>query len=95
MLVYGITGYAVPKIADGNYCILRLMIDEKHQNRGYGRAALHEIRNYIRTYPARYCWISYAPENAVAKGLHKSVGIVETGEQNFGERIETIAQIKL
>ena len=35
---------------------------------------------YIRTFPkgpAEYCWLSYEPENEVAKKLYASFGFVE------------------
>lgn len=95
MIVYGITGYDQPKIADGNYCILRLMIDARYQGQGYGREAMLEILKYIRTFPAgpaQYCWISYAADNTVAKNLYESVGFHENGEI---ENNETVAVIKL
>lgn len=88
MIVYGITGYEAPEFAQGNYCILRLMIDHKYQNRGYGREALHEILAYIRTFPAgpaQCCWLSYEPGNTVAKGLYEGIGFHEVGELVYTE----------
>jgi diamine N-acetyltransferase len=83
MIVYGITGYEIPKIAEGNYCVLRLMIDAKYQNRGYGREAMEKILDYIRTFPAgpaEYCWIQYKAENTVARKLYESCGFRDNGE---------------
>ncbi len=83
MIVYGATGYDMPLIADGNYCILRLMIDAKYQGRGYGQAAMAKILDYIRTRPAGpadHCWISYSPENAAARKVYARAGFVENGE---------------
>jgi diamine N-acetyltransferase len=83
MLVYGITGYDEPSIADGNYCILRLMIDKQYQSRGYGREAMTKILDYIHTYPAgpaQYCWIPYKPDNIAAKKLYESFGFCDSGE---------------
>lgn len=37
MIVYGITGYELPQVAEGNYSILRFMIDKKYQGQGYGK----------------------------------------------------------
>lgn len=99
LIVYGITGYEMPEIADGNYCILRFMIDHKYQGKGYGREALHEVLKYIRSFPAgpaQCCWISYEPDNYVAKGLYESVGFTEIGElihtksENHREKIAMI-----
>ncbi|MGE6574949.1 GNAT family N-acetyltransferase [Paenibacillus xylanexedens] len=93
MITYGITGYDLPSIADSSYCILRLMIDHQYQNRGYGRQAMVEILEFIRTYPAgpaQYCWISYSPENVSAKKLYESFGFVDNGEICHDELITVL-----
>lgn len=101
LIVYGITGYEAPPVAAGNYCILRLMIDAKYQRKGYGREAMGRILDYIRTFPAgpaRYCWISYAHDNEVAKGLYESVGFQYEGEiayRDGGGHCEQYGVIKL
>ena len=79
-----------PAIADGNYNLWRLMIDQGHQNRGYGRQAVKLALQFIRTFPcgpADFCWLSYAPENAVAKALYASLGFVEIEEKDGEEQI--------
>lgn len=84
-----------PAIADGNYNLWRLMIDKNYQNRGYGKQAVELALRFIRTFPcgkADFCWLSYEPENAVAKSLYASFGFIETGEKD-GE--ELIAVLKL
>ncbi|MEN6313968.1 MAG: GNAT family N-acetyltransferase [Clostridiaceae bacterium] len=83
MIVYGNTGYDQPRMAENNYCILRLMIGEQYQKRGYGREAMVKILEYIRTFPAgsaQYCWISYETDNIVAKKLYESFGFRDNGE---------------
>ncbi|WP_310832760.1 GNAT family N-acetyltransferase [Paenibacillus pedocola] len=83
MLTYGNTGYELPSIADDSYCILRLMIDEHYQNRGYGREAMERILEFIRTFPAgpaEYCWIQYEADNLVAKRFYESFGFRDNGE---------------
>ena len=82
-----------PAIAEGNYNLWRLMIDESCQNRGYGRQAVELALNFIRTYPcgkANFCWLSYEPENTVAKSLYASFGFVETGEKDGEEQIAVL-----
>lgn len=82
MIVYGITGYETPEIANNNYCILRFMISGQYQNQGYGREAMKKIMEYIRTFPvghAQYCWISYVADNTVAKKLYESFGFRDSG----------------
>lgn len=95
MLAYGITGYDEPSIAEGNYCIMRLMIDKQHQNKGYGREAMKKILEFIRTYPAgsvQYCWIPYKSENIVAKQLYESFGFRDNGEV-FNEESIMVLQL--
>lgn len=84
-----------PDVAVGNYNLWRLMIDKKYQHRGYGRQAVKHALDFIKTYPcgaADYCWLSYEPENRIAKELYASFGFVETGDMD-GE--ELIAILKL
>lgn len=78
-----------------NYEIWRFMIDKRYQGRGYGKEALKQAIDFIRTFPcgkAEYCWISYEPENEVAKKLYASFGFEETGERCEDE---VVAVLKL
>lgn len=82
-----------PEIARGNYNLWRLMIDEVHQQKGYGKAAVQLALDFIRTLPcgkAEYCWLSYEPENEVARKLYRSFGFAETGEMDGEERIAVL-----
>ncbi|TBL68600.1 GNAT family N-acetyltransferase [Paenibacillus thalictri] len=95
MLAYGTTGYDEPSIAVDNYCIMRLMMDKQYQNRGYGREAMENILEFIRTYPAgpaHYCWIPYKPDNAPAKKLYESFGFRDNGE-NFNNEAITVLRL--
>ncbi|QIK70510.1 GNAT family N-acetyltransferase [Erysipelothrix sp. HDW6C] len=72
-----------PAIADGNYCLWRYMIDAKCQGKGYGRAGIEAVLEFIKSAPvgeAKACWLSYEPENSVAQKLYASFGFEETGE---------------
>ncbi|ANY76150.1 GNAT family N-acetyltransferase [Paenibacillus ihbetae] len=94
LMTYGITGYELPSVAHDGYCILRLMIDKHHQNRGYGREAMNKILEFIRTFPAgpaRYCWISYKADNLPAKKLYESFGFIDNGEIIGDELITVLA----
>ena len=84
-----------PAIADNNYNLWRLMIDKKYQQKGYGRKTIELALEFIKTFPrgrAEYCWLSYEPDNKVAKALYESFGFIETGDMD-GEEI--IAALKL
>lgn len=84
-----------PAVATDNYNLWRLMIDERYQKKGYGREAVKLALEFIKTFPcgkAEYCWLSYEPENEVARRLYRSFGFVETGEMDGNE---VIAVLKL
>jgi len=72
-----------PKISNHNYSIWHLMIDEKYQGQGLGKKAVETAITYLRTGPygkADYCWLSYEPENKLARYLYHSLGFEENGE---------------
>ena len=65
---------------NGSYLIWRFMIDKKYQGKGYGKKAFQLAMDYVRTFPvgeAKYCWLSYEPENEVARNLYASFGFKE------------------
>lgn len=66
--------------------ISRLMVDRRHQRKGYGRYAMNQVIDRLRAYKDRkYIQTSYAPENAAAGKLYESLGFVKTGEISDGE----------
>lgn len=72
-----------PAIAQGNYVLVRLMIDRRHQGKGLGKAALGACLDYLRTFPcgpATHVWLSYEPENHAARALYHAAGFEENGE---------------
>ena len=72
-----------PAIAENNYNLWRLMIDGKYQHMGYGKEAVRLALEFIRTFPcgrAEYCWLSYEPDNEVARKLYLSFGFEEKKE---------------
>ena len=82
-----------PPIAKGNYNLWRLMIDKAYQRRGFGKEAVQLALNFIKSFPcgkAEYCWLSYEPENEVARQLYRSFGFTETGELDGEERIAVL-----
>ena len=84
-----------PQIAYGNYSIWRFMIDEKYQNKGYGKEAMKLALDFIRTFPcgkAEYCYLSYDPDNTKAKELYSRFGFMENGEKDDDE---VVAVLKL
>ena len=79
-----------PAVAAGNYNLWRFMIDRRYQGRGYGRAAMKLVMDFIAGKPcgpAACCWLSYEPENTAAKALYASFGFRETGDRDGNEVI--------
>ena len=66
--------------------VIRLMVDEKQQGKGYGKFGMNWILDHFRK-DARIqrIGISYEPDNEVARTLYASLGFVETGEIDHGE----------
>ena len=82
-----------PDIARENYSLWRLMIDENYQKKGFGREAVALGLDFIKSFPcgkSEYCWLSYEPENEVARQLYRSFGFVETGDTVGGEIIAVL-----
>ena len=68
--------------------IYRFMIDRKYQGEGYGRVALARAIEEIRAVPGvRTIFISYMPDNPVAKNFYASFGFAEVGTDEDGEMI--------
>ena len=89
MLGYGTNGDEdEPEIVHQNYCIWRFMIDERYQGMGYGKKAMECVLDFIKTYPcgeAKYCWLSYEPDNEDAKALYTRFGFEENGQMSGDE----------
>jgi diamine N-acetyltransferase len=90
-----VCGDDTPVSLKNNYLFWRLMVDEKFQGKGYGKAGIKLALDFIKTWPcgkAEYCVISYEPENEAAKNLYASFGFEENGEMADEE---VVAVLKL
>ena len=70
----------IPDYIPESYLVWRFMIDQENQGKGYGKEALKLALEYIKTRPcgdAKYCWLSYEPENEAARKLYRSFGFEE------------------
>ncbi|MCL2355659.1 MAG: GNAT family N-acetyltransferase [Defluviitaleaceae bacterium] len=73
--------------SDSEYWIYRIMIDKKHQKNGYGRIAIQQVLEVLRMDVARSkVYISFEPENEVAKRLYENLGFAPDG-RIIGEEI--------
>ncbi len=68
--------------------IIRLMIDENQQAKGYGAFGMKEMLKTFRDDERiRAVGISYEPNNEIARKLYERLGFVETGEILQGETV--------
>jgi diamine N-acetyltransferase len=73
--------------------IMRLMVDDKFQGKGYGREIMRQVLDGFRADGRiKNVGISYEPENEVARKLYASLGFIEPGEM-LDE--ETLAVLKI
>ena len=71
--------------------IIRLMVDENSQGKGYGRFGMQKMLETFRPDSRIHnVGISYEPDNEVARKLYASLGFVETGEMNEGEVVAVL-----
>jgi diamine N-acetyltransferase len=93
----GFLMYCMPEESDehpGEYAVWRLMIDAKHQQHGYGKAALKLLLALIWSdSEAKRIVIPYKVENAVAKRFYAAFGFVEIGvDQASGEMVAELVR---
>ena len=70
------------------YCIYRVMIDRKHQSKGYGREVMWLLLNRLRADREHHViFISFAPENVWAKSLYESMGFTDDNRVEDGELV--------
>jgi diamine N-acetyltransferase len=73
---------------DGNYEIVRLMVDEKYQKNGYGKKAMEIIMEKIKEDKSHNkILISTDPRNIVGLNLYKKLGFKSTGKIIDGEEV--------
>lgn len=66
---------------EGYYTLWKFMIDEKYQNKGYGRKALRLGIDYlVKRFKVKEIYTAYYATNRIARNLYASVGFRETGE---------------
>lgn len=62
------------------YTLWKLMIDRRHQGRGYGKAALELGIAFLKErFRAKEIYTGVIPGNSTAKSLYRSVGFEDTG----------------
>ena len=75
-------------LEDKEYWIYRLMIDKTQQGRGYGRKAMQQVISILKQDPDRsIVYLSFEPENHVARKLYESLGFLPDGRIINGETV--------
>ena len=75
-------------VEEERFYLGRLMIDEKFQGKGYGRAATMEVIERLKQVEdCKEIYLSFVPENKNAEKLYESIGFKRTGELNEGGEI--------
>ena len=91
--LYELDGEEAPSALKNNYSLWRLMIDKRCQGRGYGREAILQALDFVRSWPcgkAEYCEVSYEPENEVGAKLYASLGFRVNGEMDGDEIVAVL-----
>ena len=65
-----------------NYCILRMMIEAKHQNKGLGKIALKQLIEIIKSISINesFIWISTKEKNTKAIHVYEASGFKRTND---------------
>lgn len=72
----------------GRYLLCRYMIDERHQGKGYGKAALPTVVAHIRQqYGCKDVYLTVEDANARAVRLYTDFGFERTEEMDEAERV--------
>jgi diamine N-acetyltransferase len=78
-----------------DYSIYRLMIDKRHQGKGYGRQALERaIEEIQEDKKLRRITICYVPGNPVSKAFYGSLGFREVGLDEDGEMVAELVGLE-
>ena len=86
-ILVGFTMYCID-YEDKEYWISRLMIDEKYQSKGYGKAAMEKLIDRIKEDKKHeVIYISFEPENTWAKHLYEKLGFAADGRVIEGEAV--------
>ncbi len=82
-----IVGFAMVNVdtAKNDFYLWRYMIDQRYQNKGYGKMALRLVIDFLRELGATEIGLDYAQGNDVAERLYRGFGFMPTGEMDGDE----------
>ncbi|MFJ5716901.1 GNAT family N-acetyltransferase [Neobacillus novalis] len=72
---------------DGTYWIIRFMMDQTQQGKGYGKLALAHTMNFLAALPdcSQTIILGVKESNTAALRLYQSFGFKDTGRKEHGE----------
>jgi len=71
------------------YWIWRFMIDQNHQQKGYGKAAVKQVIDFVKTKPnAQKLMLSFVPEEGGPKVFYEKLGFAENGKVHDNGEVE-------
>ncbi len=88
-------GFTMYQLDSGVGFVLRLMIDERYQGKGYGEAAMREVIRKMKLCPAvEMIGTSHHMDNQVASALYKKIGFVPW-DIGWAKKYETEVYLRL
>ena len=68
------------------YYLWRYMIDKRFQGKGFGKAAMQQVIEYVRSIPgATEMFLSYVPSDEGPRAFYAGLGFEDTGVEHGGE----------
>jgi len=64
----------------GPWFLWKLLVDERHQGRGYGSEAVRQVARLVRAAGASELLTSHVPEDGGPAGFYERLGFAPTGE---------------
>jgi diamine N-acetyltransferase len=86
-------GFVLYGTEEGKWWLVRLMVGEARQGKGYGKAAIRALVERLgREAPeCRELYLSFVPDNERAERLYREMGFEPTGEVDGGEIVFRLA----
>lgn len=82
-----------PPVIIGPWFLWKIIIDRRHQGRGYGAATVRQVADIVRSAGASELLTSYVPDDAGPAGFYRRLGFVPTGDLDAAG--ETIVRLPL
>jgi diamine N-acetyltransferase len=75
----------------GPWYLWKLLIDSRHQGRGYGAQAVHAVAALVAAQGAHELLTSYVPGPDGPEGFYERLGFVPTGDIEDGEIVAALS----